>query len=134
MLSELAERTVNNKRELDPDISHTLSFNHTNGHDGRFPMMVKMRDWWGLSKRKSQTWLLTKQLGGTSTTHVDENTQNRYLIFLTDWRPGQVWFIDDICYTGWKIGTVVDFEFDKIAHGNANASHEPFTFMQITTK
>jgi len=133
MLSELSSRTENNNRQQDPDISHTLSFNHLDGHDGRFPIMAQMRDWWRLSKRKSQTWLLTKQLGGTSTVHTDE-CEHRYLVFCTEWHAGQTWFIGDECYTGWHVGTVVDFDFNKVKHGNANASQEPFTFMQITTK
>ena len=133
MLSELEQRTINNVREQDPDITWTCAFNHLDGHDGRFPIMAKMRDWWGLSKRQSGTWLMTKRLGNTSTFHTDDDCEHRYLIFLTEWQPGQVWFFDTDIYTGWHIGTVVDFNF-QTPHGNANASHEPFTFMQITTK
>ena len=131
MLSEISKEFIPNP--VTPDRSWGIMFNHTEGHDGRFPLMAQMRDWWGLSKRSSVTWLLTKRLGGTSTVHTDE-CEHRYLVFCTEWHVGQTWFIGDECYTGWHVGTVVDFDFNKTMHGNANASHQPLTFMQITTK
>ena len=133
MLSEMEKRIINNSREDDPDITWAIDFNHLNGHDGRFPMMAEMRDWWGLSKRTSVTCLMTKRLGNTSTMHTDDDCEHRYLIFLSEWKPGQAWFFDTDIYTGWHTGTVVDFDF-HLPHGNTNASHEPYTFMQITTK
>lgn len=133
MLHELEQRTINNSREQDPDITWICKFNHVDGHDGRFPLMSEMRDWWGLSKRKSYTQLMTKRLGNTSTFHTDDDCEHRYLVFCTEWQPGQAWFFDTGVFTGWHIGTVVDFDFTK-PHGNTNASHEPYTFMQITTK
>ena len=133
LLSELEQRTINNSREQDPDITWICKFNHVDGHDGSFPLMAEMRDWWGLSKRKSNTHLMTKRLGNTSTFHTDDDCEHRYLVFCTEWQPGQAWFFDTDVFTGWHIGTVVDFDFTK-PHGNTNASHEPYTFMQVTTK
>ena len=128
----LHERIVNNARGQDPDISYQLAFNHNDGHDGRFPFFAQMRDWWPLPKRQSSVLLITKRVGGTSTIHTDNLVeQKRFLIFLTDWQPGQVWFVKEQVYTGWKIGTVMDLDFTQ-AHGNANSSHTPMTFMQLT--
>ncbi len=127
-------RTTNNARKQDPDIAYALEFNHMNGHDGRFPLMAQMRDWWPLSKRSSQTWLLTQHLGGTSTLHTDElDYEKRYLVFCTKWEPGQWWWFDGETYTGWNIGTVIDYDFTR-PHATANASHLPRTLMQITHK
>jgi hypothetical protein len=139
----LHKRITNNARGEDPDISYQLAFNEIDGHDGRFPMFASMRDWWPLPKRNSSVSLITKRLGGTSTLHTDDLAgrechhcgtkmdRKRFLIFLTDWAPGQVWFIKEQVYTGWKTGTVLDLDFTE-AHGNANSSHTPMTFMQLT--
>tara|TARA_B100000424_G_scaffold245865_1_gene217115 strand:+ start:108 stop:629 length:522 start_codon:yes stop_codon:yes gene_type:complete len=136
MLAELDSKTINNGTYTrdDPDVSYALEFNHVNGHDGRFPIMAQMRDWFGLSKKTSQTWLLTKELGGTSTLHTDVLVdQERHIVFCTDWQPGQAWYIEDQTYTGWKTGTVLDLNFELL-HGNGNSSHTPMTFMQVTSK
>jgi hypothetical protein len=135
LLGEIEQKTINNTRAEEPDIAYTLSFNHTDGHDGKFPLMAKMRDWWGLDKRNSQVWLLTQYTGGTSTVHGDilEENDTRYLIFLEDWKPGQWWQFNDETYTKWKAGTVLHFDFNK-PHGSANASGFPRTIMQISHK
>lgn len=134
MLSQIHQRVINNSREADPDISWQLEFNTTDKHDGRFPFFAQMRDWWPISKRQSGCLLITKQLGGTSTMHPDElNNEKRHIIFLTEWQPGQAWFIKEHTYTGWKIGTVLDLDFTKL-HGNCNSSHSPMTFMQVTVQ
>ena len=128
-------RTVNSElRKEDPDIAYALEFNHINGHDGRFPCMTQMRDWWRLDEGSSQTWLLTQQLGGTSTLHTDNlDYEKRYLIFCTGWQAGQWWLFDGETYTGWNIGTVIDYDFTR-PHATANASEFPRTLMQITHK
>tara|TARA_Y100000310_G_scaffold335841_1_gene418880 strand:+ start:2278 stop:2880 length:603 start_codon:yes stop_codon:yes gene_type:complete len=131
LLKNMHKHTINNDREHDPDISYTLSFNHTDGHDGELPLMAKMRDWWSLNKKNSVTWLLTQDLGGTSTLHKDHTYDHtQYIIFCTKWEPGQWWWFDGETYTGWNIGTVIDFDFSK-PHATANASWSPRTIMQI---
>ena len=131
MLSTLHEKTEI-KLTADSNISFALDFRHTDGHDGRFPILVQMRDWWGLSKRNGDATLITKMPGGTSTLHKDEmNGLNRWIVFCTNWQPGQMWCVEDKIYTGWNIGTVLEMDFTQM-HGNANLSHLPITFMQIT--
>jgi hypothetical protein len=134
-VNELSERTTSNKRELDPDISYTLSFNATDQLDDKLPLMAGLRNWWGADEVESQTWVLTQKIGGTSTLHTDElYDQTRYIIFLSKWEPGQWWWFDgEETYTGWDVGTVVDYDFTR-PHATANASHSQRTLMQITHK
>jgi hypothetical protein len=131
-LQEISKEFV--PHPLVPDRSYGTLFNNTDDHDTNLPLLAQMRDWWGISNTKSRTYLLYKRWGGTSTVHTDPmKGDTRYLIFCSKWAPGQVWFIGDQCYTNWQIGSVVDFDFEKTSHGNANASNQLLAFMQCTT-
>ena len=131
MLSTLHEKTEI-KLTADSNISFALDFRHTDGHDGRFPILVQMRDWWGLNPRKSQVYLITQRPGCTSSKIQGRewNGKQRYIIFCEDWRPGQWWVFNDYSYVGWKAGTVLNFDFTK-PHASANASECPTSILQI---
>ena len=116
------------------ELSNRLSFNHTDGHDGRGPMLAKMRDWWGLNARKAQSFVITYNTGDVEPMQkIPMNKQSRYIIFCTDWQPGQWWCFNDQTYTGWKIGTVLHFHFAD-PHGCANASEYPMSILQVSHK
>ena len=134
--SELQQKIAidhkSNKFRTEPDVSYILSFNHTDGHDGRCPMLASMRDWWGLNPRKAQVYLITQRPGCTSSKIQGRewNGKQRYIIFCEDWRPGQWWVFNDYSYVGWKAGTVLNFDFTK-PHASANASECPTSILQI---
>ena len=63
------------------ELSNRLSFNHTDGHDGRGPMLAKMRDWWGLNARKAQSFVITYNTGDVEPMQkIPMNKQSRYIL------------------------------------------------------
>tara|TARA_R110000822_G_scaffold222622_1_gene355993 strand:- start:54 stop:707 length:654 start_codon:yes stop_codon:yes gene_type:complete len=56
----------------------------------------------------------------------------RYVIHLTDWKPGQFWGYGNYNHSHWKSGDVTTFKWQDIPHCTANAGYHNRITFQVT--
>ena len=62
----------------------------------------------------------------------DPSTVERYMIQLSDWRPGQWFSYGNYTFEHWKAGDVTTFKWQDVPHSTANAGHHPRITLQVT--
>ena len=62
----------------------------------------------------------------------DPDTVERYMIQLSDWRPGQWFSYGNYTFEHWKAGDVTTFKWQDVPHSTANAGHHPRITLQVT--
>jgi hypothetical protein len=62
----------------------------------------------------------------------DPSTVERYMIQLSDWRPGQWFSYGNYTFEHWKAGDVTTFKWQDVPHSTANAGHYPRITLQVT--
>ena len=62
----------------------------------------------------------------------DPSLVERYMIQLTDWKPGQWMGYGNYTFEHWKAGDVTSFKWRDIPHSTANAGHHPRITLQVT--
>jgi len=62
----------------------------------------------------------------------DPHSVSRYMIQLTDWKPGHFWSYGNYLFTGWVAGDITTFDWQNVPHSTANAGHTPRVTLQIT--
>lgn len=76
---------------------------------------------WNLHLDKLEKWM-----------PEDPSQVVRYFIQLTDWQPGHFWNFGNHCWSGWRAGDVVTFDWLNVPHSTANAGHVPRATLQLT--
>lgn len=76
---------------------------------------------WNLHLDKLEKWMPS-----------DPSRVVRYFIQLTDWQPGHFWSFGNYCWSGWKAGDVVTFDWLNVPHSTANAGMVPRATLQLT--
>lgn len=76
---------------------------------------------WNLHLDKLEKWMPS-----------DPSKVVRYFVQLTDWQLGHFWNFGNYCWSGWKAGDVVTFDWLNVPHSTANAGHVPRVTLQLT--
>jgi hypothetical protein len=56
----------------------------------------------------------------------------RYMIQLTDWKPGQWFSYGNYTFEHWSAGDVTTIDWQNVPHSTANAGHHPRVTLQVT--
>ena len=62
----------------------------------------------------------------------DIDSIERYMVQLSDWKPGQWFSYGNYTFEHWKAGDVTTFNWEDVPHSTANAGHEPRITLQVT--
>ena len=76
---------------------------------------------WNLHLDKLEKWM-----------PEDPNQVVRYFVQLTDWQQGHFWNFGNHCWSGWRAGDVVTFDWLNVPHSTANAGHVPRATLQLS--
>ncbi len=116
----------------------------------KFPTLVEMAEYFGLGE--SKTWKFNDQLvsdqlpnhidnlpGIPSKERVIDNPdfgynlhKARFLVFLEDWEPGQLFMFGTYYHTHWRAGEIVTWEWSTLPHATWNGSWRKRPALQIT--
>jgi hypothetical protein len=103
------------------------------------PVLQSIADQFGLER--CMTRVHVQHPGQTWNLHLDklekwmpsDPTQVvRYFVQLTDWQQGHFWNFGNYCWSGWRAGDVVTFDWLNVPHSTANAGHHARATLQIT--
>ena len=119
--------------------------------DDRFNKFRKVAEWFELDKTKNQTWKFHDQKPNQQLMfHIDNlpgeprkerieskefkyaRDKTRFLVFLADWEPGQIFQFGNHIHTQWKTGEVVTWEWSTLPHATWNGSWKKRPALQIT--
>ncbi len=109
--------------------------------DYKFPIFRKVAEWFELNKKKEQTWKFHDQKPNQQLMyHIDNlpgeprmsriqspdfkyaKDKVRFLVFLENWEPGQIFQFGNYVHTQWKKGEVVTWEWSTLPHATWNGS------------
>ena len=119
--------------------------------DDRFIKFRKVAEWFELDETKNQTWKFHDQKPNQQLMfHIDNlpgeprkerveskefkyaRDKTRFLVFLADWEPGQIFQFGNHIHTQWKAGEVVTWEWSTLPHATWNGSWRKRPALQIT--
>ena len=109
--------------------------------DYKFPIFRRVAEWFELNKKKEQTWKFHDQKPNQQLMyHIDNlpgeprmsriqspdfkyaKDKVRFLVFLENWEPGQIFQFGNYVHTQWKKGEVVTWEWSTLPHATWNGS------------
>ena len=119
--------------------------------DYKFPIFRKVAEWFELNKKKEQTWKFHDQKPNQQLMyHIDNlpgeprmsriqsvdfkyaKDKVRFLVFLQNWEPGQIFQFGNYVHTQWKKGEIVTWEWSTLPHATWNGSWTKRPALQIT--
>ena len=119
--------------------------------DERFINFRKVAEWFEFDKDKPSTWKFHDQKPNQQLMfHIDNlpgeprkerieskdfkfaRDKTRFLVFLEDWEPGQIFQFGNYVHTQWKSGEVVTWEWSTLQHATWNGSWRKRPALQIT--
>ena len=62
----------------------------------------------------------------------DPQKIRRFIVFLNDWRMGQIWYQGTATWTHWKAGDIISWDWQDVPHGTANMGWWPRYILQYT--
>jgi len=132
-----------------PDAEMFDAYRYNN--DDRFIKFRKVAEWFELDKDKNQTWKFHDQNPNQQLMfHIDNlpgeprkarvedknfkyaRDKTRFLVFLADWEPGQIFQFGNHVHIQWKAGEVVTWEWSTLPHATWNGSWKKRPALQIT--
>ena len=119
--------------------------------DYKFPIFRRVAEWFELNKKKEQTWKFHDQKPNQQLMyHIDNlpgeprmsriqspdfkyaKDKVRFLVFLENWEPGQIFQFGNYVHTQWKKGEIVTWEWSTLPHATWNGSWTKRPVLQIT--
>ena len=117
----------------------------------KFPIFRRVAEWFELNKKREQTWKFHDQKPNQQLMyHIDNlpgeprmsriqspdfkyaKDKVRFLVFLENWEPGQIFQFGNYVHTQWKKGEVVTWEWSTLPHATWNGSWTKRPALQIT--
>jgi len=134
----------------DPSIPMFHKRGYSKDDRDTLPTFVKMAEYFGLGDKR--TWKFHDQLvsdqlpnhidnlpGNPSKERVVDNPdfkhnigKARFLVFLEDWEPGQLFMFGTYYHTHWRAGEIVTWEWSTLPHATWNGSWRKRPALQLT--